>query len=137
MTLPRAVVESFHEAAGAQLSGAAMVELGTSLTSAVTADFECVMVGPYESQAYAGPGGFADAWRDWVSPYSSFAIEIEELHEVGDAMLMLVCQRGVTRRDGVAIEDRSGSVWRFRDELLCKVEFYLDRESARTAAGLR
>ena len=137
MTVPRALVESFHEAAQAELSGDAMVELGTALLGSVTDDFECVMVSPYETLTYAGPGGFAEAWRDWVAPYSSFSIEIDELRELEDALLMLVHQRGVTRRDGVTIEDSSGSVWRFRDELLCRVEFHLDPESARAAVGLR
>jgi ketosteroid isomerase-like protein len=137
MTAPRALVESFQEMAGAELSGDKMIELGGMLSGAVTDDFECVMVSPYETVAYAGADGFAEAWRDWVAPYSSFSIEIDELREAGDALLMLVSQRGVTRRDGVAIEDRSGSVWRFRGEHLCRVEFYLDRDSALAAAGLR
>jgi ketosteroid isomerase-like protein len=137
MTVPRAVVEAFQEVAGAEMSGDAIIELGAELTSGVTDDFECAMVGPYETLTYSGPGGFAEAWREWMEPYSSFSIEVDELRELGDALLMLAHQRGVTRRDGVAIADKSGSIWRFRDGLLCRVEFYLDRDSALAAAGVR
>ncbi len=136
----RALVEAFYEALDGEvtnkLSGDGMVELGTLLAGAVSDDFQCEMVGPYESGTYDGLHGFAAAWRDWITPYSSFSIDIDELHDLGDAMLILVHQRGVTRRDQVPIEDASGSVWRFRDGLLCRVEFYLDRDTARAAVGL-
>jgi ketosteroid isomerase-like protein len=137
----RALVEAFYAAVDGELadklSGDGMIELGTVLAGAVSDDFECEMVGPYESQTYEGLAGFATAWRDWITPYSSFSIEIDELQDFGDALLILVHQRGTTRRDQVTIEDASGSLWRFRDGLLCRVEFYLDRESARAAAGPR
>jgi ketosteroid isomerase-like protein len=137
----RALVEAFYEAVDGELadklSGEGMVGLGSVLAGSVSDDFDCAMVGPYGTETYEGLLGLADAWRDWITPYSSFAIEIDQMYDLGDALLILVHQRGITRRDQVSIEDASGSVWRFRDGLLCRVEFYLDRESARAAVGLR
>jgi ketosteroid isomerase-like protein len=136
----RTLVERFYEAVGGEVtdsfSGERMVELSRLLADQVTDDFECAMVGPMGVEVRPGLAGFAQAWRDWVSPYTSFSIEIEQLLESHDAVLMDVRQRGVTRHDGVGIEAGSGSVWRFRDGLLCRAEFYLDREAAFEAVGL-
>jgi ketosteroid isomerase-like protein len=136
----RAFVEGFYEAVGGDVtesfSGERMVELAEVLADQVTEDFECLMIGPAGTQRYPGLAGFAEAWQDWVSPYTSFSIELEDLIEVGDAVLMPVRQRGVTRHGGVAIENSAGSVWRFRDGLLEGAEFYLDRDAAFEAAGV-
>ena len=134
----RELVERFYEAVGgdltAALSGDSMIELGNLLAPSVTDDFECEMVAPMGSLTFSGLDGFAAAWRDWIEPYSSFNVEIDEVRDLGDVLLMLVRQGGVIRRGEVPIEDASGSVWRFRDGRLARVEFYLDPEQARKAA---
>ena len=136
----RMLVERFYEAVGGEVtdsfSGERMLELSRLLEDQVTDDFECAMVGPMGAEVRPGLAGFAQAWRDWVSPYTSFSVEIEQLLESGEAVLMGVRQRGVTRHDGVPIETSSGSVWRFRDGLLCRAEFYLERDAAFEAVGL-
>jgi|SRR5215211_744917 len=136
----RSLVEQFYDAVGGDvvdtLSGDRMVALSELLEGRVTEDFDCLMVGPDRGERHPGLAGFGAAWRDWVSPYESFSIDIEEIREAGDALLMLVRQRGVTRHGGVAIENASGSVWRFREGLLRRVEFYLDRDAARAAVGV-
>jgi ketosteroid isomerase-like protein len=137
----RQLVEGFYELTGgevAELSGERMVELGELLGGHVTEDFECVMVGPPGVGAERHPGlaGFAGAWREWVSPYTRFSVELVDVIELEDAVLLDVRQRGRTRHDGVEIENASGSLWRFRGELLERVEFYLDRDAAFEAAGL-
>ena len=137
---PRTLVEGFYDAVGDDVtdsfSGERMVELGSVLDGHVSDDFECVMIGPAGAQAYPGLAGFAEAWADWVSPYTSFSVELEELIELSDAVLMPVRQRGVTRHDGVPIENSGASVWWFTDGKLRRAEFYLDRDAAYAAAGV-
>jgi ketosteroid isomerase-like protein len=133
----RRFVEDFYESVGRDLvdalSGDELMKLADALDGTVTDDFECVMVAPFESFHYPGLAGFAEAWRDWVEPYASFQIHIEEIEEREDRVLMLVRQTGVTRHDEVAIEDSSAAVWRFREGKLARAEFYLDRDAARRA----
>jgi ketosteroid isomerase-like protein len=133
----RRFVEAFYGAVGRDLvdtlSGEEMARLTELLSGSVTDDFECVMVGPLESYSYPGLAGFAEAWRDWVEPYSSFQVQIDEVEEREDRVLMLVRQRGITRRDGVEIENPSGAVWRFGEGKLARAEFHLDPDSARQA----
>jgi ketosteroid isomerase-like protein len=136
----RSFVKSFYEAMGgdvvATASGDDMMRMGEVLSGAVTDDFECVMITRFGSQSYPGVAGFREAWRDWLEPYSSFSAETEDLVERGDVVLLLVRQRGTTKRDGVEIENASASVWRFREGKLARVEFYLDRAAGIEAAGI-
>ncbi len=60
---------------------------------------------------------------------------MEAVEEVGENVLTLVNQVGTTRH-GVEVEQPSAAVWKFRDGLLARVEFHLDRERARESAGL-
>jgi hypothetical protein len=131
------LVRRFDEAVGGDVvtafSGEDMMRMGEVLVGNVTDDFACVMVAPFDEYRYQGLMGFAEAWRDWIEPYSSFYIEIEEMEERDDAVLMLVRQRAVTRRDGVELDESSAALWRFRDGELWAAEFYLDRDVARKA----
>ena len=34
-------------------------------------------------ERYPGLAGFARAWRDWVSPYTSFFIDLAQVREAG------------------------------------------------------
>jgi ketosteroid isomerase-like protein len=133
----RRFVQDLYEAIGddivESLTGEEMTRAGEVLAGSVTDDFECVMVGPFDSYRYQGLEGVAAAWRDWVEPYSSFHVQIEEVEEREDRVLMLVRQRGVTRRDDVEIEDSSAAVWRFREGKLARAEFYVDRDAAHEA----
>jgi hypothetical protein len=137
-TVNRTLVGRFYELMGSDVavSGDRMVVLGELLDGQVTEDFKCLMIGPAGAEHHPGLRGFARAWRDWVSPYTSFSIELEDVREVGDAVVVGVLQCAVTRHDGVPIETASGSIWRFRDGLLCRAEFYLDRGDAYQAVGL-
>jgi ketosteroid isomerase-like protein len=131
------LVWRFYEAVGGDVtnafSGEDMMRMAEVLIGNITDDFECVMVSPFDEVRYDGLPGFAEAWRDWLEPYSSFHIDIEEMEESEDAVLMLVRQRAVTQRDDVEIEDSSAALWRFRDDKLAQAEFYLDRDAAREA----
>jgi ketosteroid isomerase-like protein len=131
------LVWQFYEAVGGDvtqaLSGEDMMRMADVLLGNITDDFECVLIGGFEVSRYPGLAGFAEAWQDWLEPYSSFHIDIEQMEESDDAVLMLVRQRAVTKRDQVALEDLAAALWRFRDDKLRAAEFYLDRAKAREA----
>ncbi len=61
-------------------------------------------------------------------------IEIEQVEEIGDNVLTFVIQTGTTRH-GVEVAQPSAAVWKFRDGLLTRVEFHLDREKAMRSAA--
>ena len=45
--------------------------------------------------------------------------------------------RAQTTRDAVAVEHRSAAVWSVRENKIVRVGFYLERDQALEAAGLR
>jgi ketosteroid isomerase-like protein len=108
----------------------------------VAPDLECHMIapgytGPRGDLSYRGIEGFVDAWREWTEAYERYMIEIEEITEgPGGRVLTLARQRGVTRTGGVEVEEIAAAVWMVRDGRVVRVEFHLDPDTARRAAGL-
>jgi ketosteroid isomerase-like protein len=100
-------------------------------------DLVVEMVGD-ESFRRERPGveGFLDSWRDWVEPFETFQVEVEDVVESGPHLVILVRQRGRPRGGDTEIESEGAAVWTFRGERLRRVEFHLDRSSAMRAAGL-
>jgi ketosteroid isomerase-like protein len=114
---------------------------GIDLT-AFTEDFETEFIasrvfGSLEPTPSHGLQGFAERWRDWLEPYESYYIEVEELIDAGDKIVSLARVMAQTARDGVAVEHRPAAVWSLQDHEIVRVQFYLDREEAFEAHGLR
>jgi ketosteroid isomerase-like protein len=103
-------------------------------------DFETAMVGPAympdRRLEYTGFEGFAEAWRDWTSPFESYEIEVEEMIDAGDQVVSLVAMSGTTRTGGAEITAPGAAVWTVIDGRVRKVEFHIDRDVALRAAGL-
>lgn len=102
-------------------------------------DFECIMLGPeYAVARFDGQGfeGFRKIWLEWVSPFDSFRVDVEEVVDVGDRVLSLVRLTGLTKTGAVEVESPAAAVWTIRAGKLTRVEFHLDRDAAKRAAGL-
>ena len=89
-----------------------------------------------DDPGYRGPAGLAAGWTDWLEPYDSYVIEIEDFVDAGDYVYMPVRVHARTRRDGVAVDHAPAAVCQMRDGRPARVAFYLDREEARAEAGL-
>jgi ketosteroid isomerase-like protein len=99
-------------------------------------DYVTVMVSESVTQDYPGVEGFREAWSDWISPYESFRIELDEVTRLGDRLLFLVRQIATTRHSGVEVETPSAAVWWLEDGQIRQAAFYLDRRAGLSAAGL-
>ena len=102
-------------------------------------EFEVMSVGPEymgEGVVYRGLGGFLEFWTDWLEPWESYRIETEGFVDAGDKVVQLARQTGWTEGDGVAVEAEAAAVMTFRNGLLARIEFHLDREVAMRSAGL-
>jgi ketosteroid isomerase-like protein len=96
------------------------------ITGAMTADSSF-------STEFEGREGLQATWADWLDTFSRVTLEMEAVEEVGDNVLTFVNQVGTTRY-GVEVEQPSAAVWKFRDGMLARVEFHLDRDQARASA---
>jgi ketosteroid isomerase-like protein len=87
---------------------------------------------------YRGLAGFVEGWRDWLEPYRSYWIEVEDYIDAGgDKVLTPSRVQARTRRDDVLIEHSPAAVVTVRDGKVTQVTFYLDRAQAFEALGLR
>jgi len=136
-----------------QVSGVDLVELFKASTppdpsatgidvTAFDSDFETEFItrrafGSMRPSAARGLLGFAESWRDWLEPWASYYIEAEEFIDAGDEVVSLTRVRAQTTRDAVAVEHRPGAVWSLRDGKIVRVRFFLERDEALEAAGLR
>lgn len=123
---------------GTALEGQEGIEvIAALLTETAHPEFVTVMVSqdgiPNE---YEGIDGFRQALGDWITPYESFRLEIDEVIPADDQVVFLVRQVGTTKHGGVEIETPSGSVWSLEDGRIRRATFYLDQRVARHAAGL-
>jgi len=101
-------------------------------------DFVCAMVPapPTPAIEYEGVKGVAEAWRDWGATFESVRAVAEESRVGECAVALFVNQIAVTKHAGVEITQPSALLWRFRDGLVSRLEFHLDREAALKAGGI-
>lgn len=114
---------------------------GIDLT-AFDEDFEAEFIasrvfGSAEPRVWRGLEGFAESWRDWLEPYDSYYIEVEELIDADDMVISLNRVVAQTTRDAVEVEHRPAALWSLRDGKIVRVRFFLEREEAFEAAGLQ
>ena len=86
------------------------------------------------STEFHGRDGLEATWADWLETFQRVTLELEEVFETGENVVTFVNQIGTTRH-GVAVEQPSAAVWKFRDGKLVRIEFHLDRERARASAS--
>ena len=85
---------------------------------------------------YTGIDGFREMWLDWLEPWASYHVQVDEMIELGDSVVVLVRDRGLRHGMNVEVELISGSLWTFGDGRIVRVEFYANREELREAVGL-
>ena len=72
----------------------------------------------------------------WGATFESVRAVAEESRVGECAVALFVNQIAVTKHAGVEITQPSALLWRFRDGLVSRLEFHLDREAALKAGGI-
>ena len=85
---------------------------------------------------YSGIDGFREMWMDWLEPWATYYVRVDEMIEAGDRVAVLVRDHGRRHGMDVEVELISGSVWTFHDGKIVRVEFHTNREELREAIGL-
>jgi ketosteroid isomerase-like protein len=100
--------------------------------------FECAFIANessgFTTMGYRGAEGFAEGWREWLSPWESYRIDAEEFIDAGEQVVVLARVQARTRRGGVDMEHAPGAVWTIEDGRVRRVEFYLERSQALAVA---
>jgi ketosteroid isomerase-like protein len=84
---------------------------------------------------FVGLDGLRAGWLDWLDPWESYRVEIEDLIDAGDEVVVL--PRDYGRRAGMAMEVSvvGAAVWTVRDGKVARVAFHLNRSDAFEAIG--
>jgi ketosteroid isomerase-like protein len=85
---------------------------------------------------YSGIDGFREMWIDWLEPWATYHVQVDEMIEAGDSVVVVVRDRARRHDMDVEVELISGSVWTVRDRKITRVEFYGNHEELREATGL-
>jgi ketosteroid isomerase-like protein len=100
-------------------------------------DFGCALVLPAaRKQEYLGLPGLRAAWLEWLEPWASYRVEIEDVIDAGDAAVALTRDYGRRRGMEAEIALFGTAIWTVRSGKIVRAEFYSDREAAFEAAGL-
>jgi hypothetical protein len=84
-----------------------------------------------------GLAGLRAGWADWLEPWDSYRVEIEDVIDAGEEAVV-VLTRDYGRRAGMEAEVpvRGAAVWIVRDGKIARATFYTDRDEAFADAGL-
>ena len=107
----------------------------SALAEDVAVDFIPAVAGGPQGD-FAGRDGLIEGWQDWLAPWESYVIHIDDLLDAGDDVVVLARLHGRTRHDQVEMEQKAASLWTIRDGKVVHIRFYLDREEALRDAGL-
>jgi hypothetical protein len=100
----------------------------------VDPDVEAVAMWLPAARTYAGIDGFRRMWLDWLEPWATYSVGVDELIDAGDRVVALIRDRARRHDVDAEIEIRAGSVWTIGNGRVVKVEF-CTREDALEAAG--
>jgi ketosteroid isomerase-like protein len=116
-------------------------QLPSQVAAAIDPDAEIVFMSDapgVPNPTYRGIAGLAEGWRDWLEPYESYRLEVEDFIDAGsDRVLVPARVQARTRRDGVLVEHFPAAVCTIRDGRLAQVTFHLDRHQALEAVELQ
>jgi hypothetical protein len=85
---------------------------------------------------YVGIDGFRKLWLDWLEPWATYHVHVDEVIDAGDRIVVFIRDRARPHDMEAEVELISGSVWEVRDGKVVRAQFCRSREEALEAAGL-
>ena len=121
---------------GSVIEGAEGIEqMIEAIRDHVHPEFVTLMTSESADTEWLGVEGFRDALTDWISPYETFRLEIEDAILREDKIVFLARQVATTKHAAVEIVTESATIWWLEDGLIRQAVFYLDQKEALKAAG--
>jgi ketosteroid isomerase-like protein len=84
---------------------------------------------------FEGPAAIRGFFEDWIAAYEAFAIELEEVVDLGNRVVFVVYrQKGRLFGSSSALQGREALVYEWADGMIDSVTAYPDRDQGRAAA---
>ena len=99
-------------------------------------ELEAAAVWSEQRPPYRGIEGFRQMWLDWLEPWASYHVHVEDVREEGERVVVLVRDRGRMHGLEAVVELLAGSIWTLRAGKVTRVEFHGSREDLFEAGGL-
>jgi ketosteroid isomerase-like protein len=114
----------------------AFAEVREVLAPLLTDDFENVVVLPGQPRTDEGPEGLRRNWRDWLEPWVTYRVSVDEVVDLGERVLVLT-RHYARRKDMEAeVEMIAAVILTFRDGQVTRWEDYAERAAGLDAARL-
>jgi ketosteroid isomerase-like protein len=85
---------------------------------------------------YHGREGVRRFFRDWLEPWTDYAIEARDCIDAGGAVVLVFRQAGTGKASGVRTERDFFGVWELQRSKVVRFRLFASREQAFEAAGL-
>ena len=108
-------------------------------SGAVADDVEWVSAPNFiEQRRFRGQEGLVEFVRQWTEDFEEYSIHFERLVDAGeDRVLGFFAESATGKGSGATVEQRFFVIFDMRDAQLVRTRFYLERDEALEAAGLR
>jgi hypothetical protein len=90
-----------------------------------------------EPETAQGLDGLRAGWLDWLAPWASYRSEIEDVIDLGDRVVSVICDYGRREPDAPEVALKSAVIWTVRDGRIVRAEHFAGgRAEALEAIGL-
>jgi ketosteroid isomerase-like protein len=90
-----------------------------------------------DASRYRGHEGLRRLFAEWREIWDDADSQLVELIDAGERVVSVYNYRGRGRASGVSVEGVFATVWTIRDEKAVRVEWFVGRDEALEAVGLR
>ncbi len=85
---------------------------------------------------YRGHAGYARYLADWGAAWSMWTFAPEEFIDAGDCVVAVIRMKAKGESSGIAIDRQDGLVYKLRDGMIVRLDYYNNRAQALKAVGL-
>ena len=99
-------------------------------------DFDCVQHEFGGAKRYVGLDGLREFLLDWMAPWATYVVEMEEAIDLDDRVLLLNRDRGYREGSPMEVRGQIAALWTIRDGKIARLDAYTAQAEARKAVGL-
>ena len=122
----------------------ALARFETSLLPFVHPSFEVVLDPGFAALSdttrdrnLRGIDAFRELWRDWLSAWESFRLDVRDLRPLADSrVLALVDMHARPKAGDMEMSLPGAAIWTLTNAQVSRIQLFLDRDRALEAAGL-